>query len=163
MLLFKILNLTDDYLLPIIFIDNSDDYSISFSDTTFTMDLIKVNGVTQIKTDTSGDMTIGYVCFTTIDNKATCYEFSFSNSEGKFKNQKVFDKGCRSDIYGMKVNFVFETSEIYFSCSDTDGSIQVYFFNNGKNYLKYENCYDIYGYSIISESREYYIASDVNC
>ena len=151
---------TDDYLLPLTFVAGNTEISFN-SD--YTMDLIKVNDVTQIKTDTNYDMDNAYVCYTTNDNKATCYNFYFSNSKGNFVKEKDFEKSCRSDIYGMKVNYVFETTEIYFSCSDVDGSLQIYFFENSNTYLKYENCSSIYGCSIIHDSSDYYIASDVIC
>ena len=155
---------TDDYLLPLI-IDYNDYDEIFFDDSYYTMDLFQVNDITQIKTDTSKDEDIVYICYNTNDNKASCYEFYLRGEEGIFTLKKNFEKGCRQELYGMKVTYIYIKKDIFFTCSDIDGSLQAYSFNNEVNYLKYENCYSIYGYSIIylDNSRKYYITSDVIC
>ena len=158
---------SEDYLIPIIFDDQST--SISNLEDDYEMDYINVNGNKQIKSDTNIYMDIDYVCYVTEANIATCYKFFLDSyfSEGYFESssEKIFTKNCRADIYGMKVNYIFETNDIVFSCSDSDGSLQAYIFDETNNYLKYENCDNIYGFSIIylTDLNNYYIISDVNC
>ena len=133
-----------------------------------------------IKSDTNGAMTISYVCYVTENNKGACSQFYFkekttsnwpsfgqSTYTGTFISEIEFEKNCRADIYGMKVAYIFETQDIVFSCSDLDGSLQVYIFgNNAKQYIKYNNCNNVQGFSIISlvnENKRYYVTSDVTC
>ena len=157
---------TDDYLIPISFEEGED--SISFLDD-YSMGKIKVNNNIQIKSDTNDDMKTAYVCYVTVENVGTCRDFylDMHYEKGSFSdNIKTFTKNCRSDLYGMKVTYIFESDDVLFTCSDLDGSIQVKMLNqNQGHYFKYQNCNNIYGYSIIylADSENYYVTSDVTC
>jgi predicted kinase len=158
---------TDDYLIPLSFEEGES--GISFYDNYYTMDKIKVNNNIQIKSDTDCDMTTDYVCYVIEENIGTCRAFQLDKyyKTGSFSsNIKTFTKNCRSDLYGMKVTYIFENDDVLFTCSDLDGSIQVKMLNqNQGHYFKYQNCNNIYGYSIIylADSENYYVTSDVTC
>ena len=159
----------NNYLIPI-FLDKTTENIIL--NNAYIFDNYRVNNVNQIKSIFDNKKKLIYVCYTTIANKGYCIDVSFnvvsSNQplfEFKFNlNSKIeFQKNCRTALYGMKVEYIFEKDNIIiFSCSDTDGSIQVYFFNDNKTYYQYENCISIYGYSIIYTDN-YYVPSDVIC
>ena len=156
----------NEFLIPITFDDG--DSKISLRNDIYTMESLNVNNIIQIKTDTNSDMKIAYVCYVTNENVGSCLKFMLDNYYGKgyFNNIKTFDKNCRVDIYGMKVTYIFETDDVTFTCSDNDGSMQVYFLEgNIAQQIKYENCNDIYGYSVIylSDLNNYYVTSDVIC
>ena len=108
-----------------------------------------------------------YVCYITDDNKGNCIQAILNKNNNTkltfdMNTKKEFPKNCRTGSYGMKVEYIFEKGKSIFSCSDIDGSIQVYIFDESETYLKYENCISIYGYSIIYIN-DYYVASDVVC
>ena len=167
---------SNDYLIPLTFEDKND--ALSFVSDKYTMNYINVNNCKQIKSDSEGLMHKSYVCYVTSENIGSCITFSLSTSgffsktyTGSFAQDSkiVHDKNCRADIYGMKVTYIFESGEVLFSCSDTDGSLLVYNFDesDGK-YIKYTNCSSIYGYSIIglydtTNDPYYHITSDVVC
>ena len=156
----------NEFLIPITFDDGESE--ISLRNNIYTMESFNVNNTIQIKTDTNNDMKIAYVCYVTNENVGSCLKFMLDNYYGKgyFNNIKTFDKNCRVDIYGMKVTYIFETDDVTFTCSDNDGSMQVYFLEgNIAQQIKYENCNDIYGYSVIylSDLNNYYVTSDVIC
>ena len=156
-----------DYLIPITFDDQSN--SISLFDDYYDMGLINVNNNKQIKADTNGYMDSCYVCYVTEENIGSCSKFYLNSyyEEGDFLDSSkiTFEKKCRSDIYGMKVNYIFETGDILFSCSDLDGSLQVQIFGQSGQYLKCETCSDINGFSIIylEDTSNFFVTSDVNC
>ena len=156
-----------DYLIPVTFYDSNN--KLTLEKNKFTMPDIEVTDCMQIKSDTNADMSKSYVCYVTADNIGRCSQFSLSSNTGTFakNSNKEFEKNCRADIYGMKVAYIFETKDIIFSCSDLDGSLQVYIFGNTeKQYIKYNNCNNIIGFSIISlanENKRYYVTSDVTC
>ena len=159
---------TNDYITPLTFYVQSDN-TLAFTDNVYTMYKIKVNNNKQIKSETNGAMTISYVCYVTEAEEGTCYKFALGvdTNYGYFDadTKKTFPNNCRKDIYGMKINYIFETGELVFSCSGNDGSLQVYIYGETMVYLKYENCNNIYGYSVIysDDLSNYYITSDVVC
>ena len=162
-------NGSNEYLIPVIF-QNQKENIILFDDT-YQMDSIQVNNNKIIKSDTNVAMTISYVCYITEENKGRCGQFSLDEkyqnryAYGYFNSLKDFDKKCRADMYGMKVSYIFETGKVLFSCSDLDGSLQIYSFTDNKDYTKYSPCTNIYGYSVIylNSLDNYYIISDVTC
>lgn len=157
-------SITKEYLLPIIF-DKSND-KLAFVNKTYKISYINADNVNQIKTETNSAMNIVYVCYNTENNIANCFEFSLNkaNSKAVFSPIKNFQKKCRTDFYGMKVSYIFETKKVLFYCSDIDGSFQTYFFGQNKLHFKYENCSSIYGYSVLylNDLNDYYVFSDVN-
>ena len=158
---------TKEYLLPIIF-DKSNE-KLTFMNKTYKINYINADNVNQIKTDTNSAMNIVYICYNTENNIANCFEFSLnyasSSAKAVFNPIKNFEKKCRNAFYGMKVNYIFETKDVLFYCSDFDESFQTYFFEQNKLYFKYENCSSIYGYSVLylNDLNDYYVFSDVNC
>ena len=156
----------NNYLLPIIF--PKDNNALTCSYNTWTMDYYNVNAnVRQIRSITDVNMAIMYVCYVDEVNLGNCIQMTINKNNNRkalfdTSSKVQFSKQCRSDIYGMKVEFLFEKGISYFTCSDSDGSLQVYFFDSKKKYLKYENCTSIYGYSLIYYD-DYYITSDVIC
>ena len=157
---------TKEYLIPIAFDDQSS--GIYLYDTYYEMDYINVNNIKQIKADTTTNMDETFVCYVTEQNIGTCFAFYLNRyyEEGYFTSDNItFSKNCRSDIYGMKVNYIFETGKILFSCTDLDGSLQVKIFGVTEKYYKFENCTDINGFSIIylDDLSDYFVTSDVVC
>ena len=61
-------------------------------------------------------MTISYVCLNTDEKISSCYKFTLDkrNSESSFSLIKQFEKNCRTDIYGIKENYLFEKKMFYF-------------------------------------------------
>ena len=158
----------NDYLIPITFEKQSN--GLAFKDSYYNMPYIKINNVNQIKADTDVDMKNIYVCYVTDENVGTCRGFYLDSSytKGVFTDEiTISDEKCRADVYGMKVNYIFETKKVLFSCSDLDGSIQVKILDgDGPGlYYKYEGCDDISGFSVIylNSKTNYYVASDVTC
>lgn len=158
----------NDYLIPIIFEKQSS--GLVFIDSYYTMPYVKINNVNQIKADTDVDMNYIYVCYVTDENVGTCRGFYLDSSypKGVFTDEiTISDEKCRSGVYGMKVNYIFETEKVLFSCSDLDGSIQVKILDgDGPGlYHKYEGCDDISGFSVIylNSKTNYYVTSDVTC
>jgi len=163
----------NDYLIPVIFYDEED--SLRIISNSYLFDYININYENKIiKSDTNGDMTISDVCYVTEENIGRCTKFVLdieyygSNVDyglAYFDSDISFNKTCRSDVYGMKVTYIFEGDKVLFSCSDEDGSIQVYIFDDSKKYVKFINCDSIYGYSIIylEHLSNYYVTSDVIC
>ena len=162
-----------DYLIPVILYDDND--SLRIISSSYKFDKIKLNyDNKQIKSDTNGDMTISDVCYVTEEKIGRCTKFildldyygsNYDYGFAYFDSKIYFSKNCRSDIYGMKVTYIFEQDKVLFSCSDEDGSIQVYIFDDSKKYVKFSNCNSIYGYSIIylESLADYYVTSDVIC
>lgn len=154
-----------DYLFPVIF--DKQDVRLSLINDIYKRDYVQVNNVNQIRSDTNADLTISYVCINTDEKISSCYKFTLDKkfSESEFNLIKQFEKNCRTDIYGIKVNYLFEKKNVLFSCPDIDGSFQTYFFEEDSTYIKYQNCYSIFGYSVIyiNNLNNYYVISDVNC
>ena len=158
----------NDYLIPIIFEKQST--GLAYKEIYNYMPYININNVKQIKADSDVDTNYIYVCYVTGENVGKCREFYLDSSisKGVFADTiTTFDEKCRADIYGMRVNYIFETKKVLFSCSDLDGSIQVKILDQtGKPlYFKYEGCDDISGYSVIylNSKTNYYVVSDVTC
>ena len=132
--------------------------------------IFEINNVKFIKSATNNDKNLAFICFyDAYDNRMNCMNFDISYP--KFYNNFFYNKNCRNKIYGLKVNYIYETKKISFSCIDDDGSIQADFFNN-KLVSSYEtsikqftSCSDIYGHSILylSDINIYYVLSDVIC
>lgn len=156
----------NDYLITVSIKDTNT--AISFISEFYKIQEIKVNNNKIIKVNTNSYMDTSYVCYVTEENIGTCYKFRLYSSYHEsyfFTPPTIYSKKCRAVSYGMKVNYIFETEDVLFTCSDLDGSLQVQIFGNDKIYLKYENCTNIYGFSIIylKDSSKYYVTSDVNC
>lgn len=120
----------NEYLIPLIFNykDTTDNYKINFdNNSNFPIEPLNINNIVQIKIDTDKYIIKAHVCYVTQDNIGACKDFDLSSG---FTHVQNFTKPCRADVYGMKVNYVFEldntNDETIFSCSDNDGSIQVY-------------------------------------
>ena len=167
---FNIDTTTTNCLLGIV-LDKDDDKITLLNK--YKIDYYKVNDINQIKSDTNDNMTIVYICYNKDDNNGNCIQFSLyktsytSTTKSLFKSilNTELTKECRPGIYDMRVSYIFETKDVLFTCSDTHGSFQTYFFEQGKLHLKYDNCTSIYGYSVIylKDLSDYYVLSDVVC
>ena len=84
-------------------------------------------------------------------------------------NSFYFSVQCRTQYYGLKINYYKEREEYIISCINGDGQIFISFFDKDLNYIndmnKFIDCENIYGHSILFIDNEqlYYILSDVNC
>ena len=60
-------------------------------------------------------MTIAYVFVNTDEKISSCFKFNLDkrNSESSFSLIKQFEKNCRTDIYGIKVNYLFEKKKCF--------------------------------------------------
>ena len=149
------------YTLTIKEIQNNYDYDNDF---------FEVNNINFIKSDKTYDKDKVLVCFILSDMQAYCEKFYIYKDSGDFYTKIIIKKKCRDKIYGMKVDYLNETKEVSFSCSDSDGSIQVALFDRNletpsSSLKQFTDCETIYGYSIlyISGNKDYYVISDVNC
>ena len=130
------------------------------------------NSITQIKVDSNEYGNRALVCISKTDNLSTCYKFELNRDEASFYSSVNFITKCSSNLYGIKVNYLYETAEILFSCIlyPENGSVQGAIFNTALttpdcSYKKIINCESIYGHSIIysSSNNDYYIISDATC
>ena len=123
-----------------------------------------------IKSDKTYNNKKALICLVSSDNKATCYKFLISGDVGYFYSSASIKKKCRDEIYGMNVRYLFETKEVVFSCSDSDGSIQAAIYSEElstpeSSFKQFISCESIYGYSVLysNNKSDYYVVSDVKC
>ena len=135
-------------------------------------DYIKINynTINQIKADINKYLDAALVCIVYSDNNTECYKFDLYSYKTRFYSSITFNYKCSSELYGIKVSYLRETQETFFSCilSTETGGIQTIFF--GKNletpnylYKQFLSCSNIYGYSIIYTNNDYYIILDITC
>ena len=156
----------NNYLIPIIFKEDSD--RLLLSNNYYSLDKIKANDNKLIISETDFDMNCAFIYLVTEQNIGSSFEFYLESyyHEGIFyTGETLLDKNCKSDIYGIKMNYLFENNKILFSCINLDGNLQVKIFGNEQIYYKFENCSSIYSYSIIYSNNypNYFVISDVNC
>ena len=79
------------------------------------------------------------------------------------------NKNCINNYYGSKINYFQEKEEFVFSCLAENRSIFInYFdkeFNNNNSLIKFNDCENIYGYSILysNSSQKYFTIADGDC
>ena len=79
------------------------------------------------------------------------------------------NKNCINNYYGSKINYFQEKEEFVFSCLVENRSIFInYFdkeFNNNNSLIKFNDCENIYGYSILysNSSQKYFTIADGDC
>ena len=146
-------DITDNFL-----INNNYNYGVDYKD---------ISNIKFLKSESNNNLRRTLLCYVQEDNKACCFQFYLNKEKGSFYNKVSFKKPCRNKLYGMKVTYLFEKEEVVFSCSSSDGSIQVAIFDKDLitpefTYKQFISCESIYGFSIIYTS-DYYIMSDVEC
>ena len=129
--------------------------------------IYEISNIKYIKSETNYNRRKTLICFVKENNSTYCLKFYINDNIGRFYELMPISKKCRNELYGMKINYLFETNEIIFSCSGSDGSIETYIFDielNTPDYSikQFTSCESIYGFSIMYTS-DYYILSDVKC
>ena len=134
-------------------------------------DYYTVPNIEYIKSQKNNNSKLSLVCYVLKNNKPFCNKFRINSSlNGEFYKTVSFINNCKNLIYGMKISYFNEIEKIVFSCSDSDGSLQLSLFDNNLNtpdsfYKLFNSCQTIFGYSVlyIAIKSEYYILSDVKC
>ena len=151
------------------YINDNNQFSLSGR---YTNDYIKFNNniITSIHSNRCGNLDRALVCVSTSNNNSTCYKFLLNNDEAQFYHSVNFKDKCSSESYGIKVNYISETKNIFFSCLLSDGfggvlsqmfGLNLETYNSNHKFLS--GCSDIYGFSVIYSNNYYQIVSDVNC
>ena len=129
-----------------------------------------INTITNIKADRNDYENRALVCISATDNNSLCFKFYSNGDYTKFYKEITFKRKCSSEVYGIKVNYLYETNKVVFSCllSDDTGGIQSAIFGKQLETPDYtriflKGCSNIYGYSIIYSHDDYEIISDMNC
>ena len=168
---FMIQTTNNEYFEELVFTINQSGIKKS---TNYQHDYVKfnLNSITQIKADGNDNMDKALVCISKSDNISYCYKFELNENEAKFYSPVNFITKCSSNLYGLKVNYLYETKEVVFSCIiyPENGSVQGAIFDTELTtpdclYKKIINCESIYGHSIIysSSNKDYFIISDAKC
>ena len=168
---FMIQTTNNEYFEELVFTINQSGIKKS---TNYQHDYVKfnLNSITQIKADSNANSNKALVCISKSDNISYCYKFELNENKAKFYSPVNFITKCSSNLYGLKVNYLYETKEVVFSCIiyPENGSVQGAIFDTELTtpdclYKKIINCESIYGHSIIysSSNKDYFIISDAKC
>ena len=158
-----------EYLQELIFYVEGEEIKLS---TGYKHDYINfnLNSITQIRADRNNNFDQSLVCVSTTTKNSYCYKFRLNMDEAEFYKYISFKTKCRYDLYSPKVNYLYETSQVVFSCllSEDIGGIQTAIFGTSLetpnySYKIFLGCSNIYGHSLIYSSPNYYIISDVDC
>ena len=129
--------------------------------------------VKQIKMVTRSDRKESMVCLLFTNEDLECNKFYYPgglfDDSGQFYQNIITNFNCRSELYGMKLNYLTDDKKIVLSCINNISLVQALFFDdnlNSKNsYEQFTNCTSIYGHSvlILKNSSAYYVISDAIC
>ena len=129
---------------------------------------IKVENIKIIKSESNYNFDKVLICFVPEDEPDYCYIFYMYDYIVDYLKAYKFLNKCRTEIYGMKVSYLFEKKDIVFTCAISQGSVQIDIFNQNLEPLSdttfkpLKTCESIYGFSILFLN-DYYILSDAKC
>ena len=155
-----------EYLEEMVFEIDINEIKLS---TAFEHGYINQYNIIQIKAETNKKIDLALVCITIKDNLPICYKFTLYFDYAKFDEIKIFDNKCRDGLYGTKITFLHEISNIVFSCLLDEGNdkLQIGIFDSDidlyRDYYDFLSCSNIYGHSIIYSNNNYKIISDIQC
>ena len=139
-------------------ISKSDDYYYDYVESL--KEVKKLQSITNNNRDNS------LICILFTDKSLNCYLFSYG-SKGNFYETINLNFNCRSELYGMKLNYLEEYQKISLSCIDDNATVQSNFFNDQfysvSSYKQFSECQSIYGLSVIYSNSKLNVISDVIC
>ena len=165
---FVIKDINYDYLAEGYYTINSNSIAVNLN---YINDLIKIENIKFIKSDSNYNMERSLVCYVKTDNEAFCNKFYLNNYGGYFYGSTRFINPCKAISYGMHVRYFYETDEVSFICSVNNGKIQSIFFDKDLEvpgevtFKQFSSCETIYGFSVLYSAinEDYYVLSDVSC
>ena len=144
-------------------ISHHDRYMISYT---------QINNTYLIKSITNNDIKKALIClFRENDNSVSVsmYIFQYEYIATSLEVLPKIDIQCIKNDYGIKINYIHEKDEIFFSCINPAGFLNSILLKNSFEIIQYnkqfETCESIFGHSIIYSIfyNEYYIISDAIC
>ena len=131
-----------------------------------------LNDVKDIKTITNSNRRNSIVCLLFSNENLECHFFNYPKSiwkSGHFYQCISTRFNCRNELYGLKLNHLYDVQTISLSCINPVATIQAILLDDGFNIIssneQFNNCTSIYGHSVLKlkSNSDFYVISDVIC
>ena len=143
---------------------------------TCSMDYIEEQYITktlQIKTVKNSNQRFALVSLLLSTGEIYYYKYYFRYSwlyqSGTFYETQNTNFNCRTELYSMKLDKLYNNNNIILSCINQNAVVQALVFQDSlgsiNTYSQFQSCNSIYGHNVVyfSQKSEYYVISDVLC